>query len=495
MLRWLLEPLDGGPTRTVQPTGTTLVGRTETCALQLTSDSVSRQHAELVAAQEGLWIKDLGSANGTLLNGFRITEARAVHNDLLTFGSVAFRVTGITRPDAPRIRTVDVHSGGGALARVQAERLAQLVDIARRLSGAIDTAAILETVVRQTAALLPADRVAILLLAPGGEDLSVAHSYHREGTAPVEVPRSISRVAIESLAPVVTENALEDARFQSGSVAASLIRAAVCVPLLADSERVLGVLYADSLTGTRPFAEDDAALCFAFGGLAAVSIAKAHFAMLARQEEIARVNFERFFAPAVAARIARQTSGARPGGERRTVTVLFSDVRGFTGMAESLAPELVASQLSEYFGAMVALVFEHGGTLDKFIGDALLAVWGAPTALADDSIRALAAARAMQRKGAELNAAWRLANRPELGIGIGIHRGEVFAGTIGSPQRLEYTVIGDVVNVTARLCKEAQAGEIVVSAAVEQELGERGTRTAEELVLRGREERVVVFRY
>ena len=166
-----------------------LVGRTAACALQLSSESVSRQHAELRAAGEGVRVKDLGSANGTILNGIRVTEAHAIHNDVLMFGSVAFRVVGSTASAAGRIRTVDVRSGGGALSRVTAQRLAQLVEVARRLSGTIDTPGILEMVVQQTATLLPADRVALLLLdGPGGE-LRVAHSYHREGTEPVVVPR------------------------------------------------------------------------------------------------------------------------------------------------------------------------------------------------------------------------------------------------------------------------------------------------------------------
>lgn len=471
-----------------------LVGRTAACGLQLSSESVSRQHAELRAAGEGVSIKDLGSANGTSLNGVRVSEARALHNDVVSFGSAAFRVVGSDGPGAGRIRTVDVRSGGGALSRVAAQRLARLVEIARRLSGEIDTAGILATVVQQTAALLPADRVALLLLDQPGDELRIAHSFHREGSEPVQVPRSISRLAIESLAPVVTENAVEDSRFQSGSVLTSLIRAALCVPLLADQDRVLGVLYADSISGTKPFAEDDAALCFAFGGLAAVSIAKAHYVALARREEIARVNLERFFAPAVAARIAGQGSGARPGGERRSVTVLFSDVRGFTPLAESLPPEAVAAQLSEYFGVMVAVVFDHGGTLDKFIGDALLAVWGAPLAGEHDAGRALAAAREMHRKSSLLNEQWRSAGRPALRIGVGIHSGDAFAGTIGSPQRMEYTVIGDVVNVASRLCRAAGPGEILLSEAAAGQIRNGGFGTLEPLELRGRAGPVMVHR-
>jgi adenylate cyclase len=177
------------------------------------------------------------------------------------------------------------------------------------------------------------------------------------------------------------------------------------------------------------------------------------------------------------------------------VTVLYSDVRGFTGLAESLPPEAVAEQLSEYFAAMVELVFEHGGTLDKFIGDALLALWGAPLPLQDAADRALAAARDMQAELARLNVRWAAAQQPVLGVGIGLHYGEAFAGTIGSPRRLEYTVIGDVVNVAARLCEAAGAGELVLSETLQTRLSEPLPPTlAEALVLRGREAAVRVYR-
>ncbi len=447
------------------------------------------------------------------MNGARVTQARLVHDDLVTFGKLEFRVVleaarvpadlraiaaSATSDDLPAgtsVRSVDVRSGGGALARLQAERLARLVELARRLSGEIETARILETVVEQAGLLLPADRVALLLLDDQTGEPRLAHWHNRLGKAVVTAPRSIVRRAIEERAPVVTENALEDARFQSGSVVSNQVRAALCAPLLADQERVLGVLYVDSLTATRPFSENDAALCLAFGGIAAVSIAKAHYVEAARREAVSRANFERFFASEVAARIAAERSAVRPGGTRRAVTVLYSDVRGFTGLAETMAPEAIAQQLSEYFAAMVELIFEHGGTLDKFIGDALLAVWGAPLAAAGDTDRAWAAAREMQQEISALNARWKAEGRVPLGVGIGLHHGEAFVGTIGSPRRLEYTVIGDVVNVAARLCEAAGAGEIVFSDAVRSLLAAPPKRsTAESLRLRGREEPVEVFR-
>jgi adenylate cyclase len=208
-----------------------------------------------------------------------------------------------------------------------------------------------------------------------------------------------------------------------------------------------------------------------------------------------RSNFERYFAPNVAAEIAQQQDAIRVGGDRRPITVLFSDIRGFTAIAESMGPDAIARLLSEYFTEMVEVIFEHGGTLDKFIGDAIMALWGAPIAHADDPDRALHAAIAMQRAIEDLNRSWAAAGRPEIGVGIGINYGEVFAGNIGSHRRLEYTVLGDAVNVASRLCAEAGPGEILVT---EPLLGvvrnHVETEFLPELALKGKAQVVQVYR-
>jgi adenylate cyclase len=164
-------------------------------------------------------------------------------------------------------------------------------------------------------------------------------------------------------------------------------------------------------------------------------------------------------------------------------------------MAESMGPDAIAQLLTEYFSEMVEIIFEHGGTLDKFVGDAIMALWGAPMAHADDPDRALRAAVAMQRGVARLNQHWALAGRPEIGVGIGINYGEVFAGNIGSHRRLEYTVIGDAVNVANRLCSEAGPGEILVSEAVCQVVKDHADyEYLPAMALRGRTRSVQVYR-
>jgi adenylate cyclase len=211
-----------------------------------------------------------------------------------------------------------------------------------------------------------------------------------------------------------------------------------------------------------------------------------------------RSNFERFFAPSLAARIASSPEEVRPGGEKRTVAVLFGDIRGFTALAEEMRPDDLARLLSSYYRVMVEIVFRHGGTLDKFIGDAVMAQWGAPIATPTDADSALEAARELARGLEELNARLRAehggAPCPILEMGFGLNYGEAFAGYVGAERRLEYTVIGDTVNTASRLCAEANAGEILITGEMRAALvkkppmTERGT-----MELRGKSQPTAVY--
>jgi adenylate cyclase len=280
------------------------------------------------------------------------------------------------------------------------------------------------------------------------------------------IPRSITRAAFARRAAVLTADASADPRFVGQSVLYQRVRSALCAPLAAADGTMLGVLYVDSADPARRFDEADLDFLAAFAGLAAAALENARLAERLRREAVARENFARYFAPPVAERIAASESPARPGGERRTVAVLFADLRGFTRLAAGLAPDDLAATLSDFLSAMVECVFRHGGTLDKFIGDCVMAQWGAPERTADDADRALRAALDMLVALEVLNAARRTAGRPVLGMGVGVAHGEVFAGNIGSERRLEFTVIGDVVNQASRLCDAAAAGELLLSDAL-----------------------------
>jgi adenylate cyclase len=371
-----------------------------------------------------------------------------------------------------------------------------LLEVSQKLSAELDLDRLLRTVVDTTFEIMSVDRVTIVLLNEGTDELVPTISRSRLGdTQPVQVPRSIAEKVMQERVAVVSQNAPADSRFRGKSILLQSVRSAMCSPLMASPDRLLGLLYVDNLTTTNTFTDEDLQFLVAFSGFAAIGIKNSRYADQIRREATVRSNFERYFAPNVAADIAQQDGAIRQGGERRPTTVLFSDIRGFTAIAESLGPDAIAQFLSEYFTEMVEVIFEHGGTLDKFIGDAIMALWGAPIAHADDPDRALRAAVAMQRAITRLNERWASQGRPEIGVGIGINHGDVFAGNIGSHRRLEYTVIGDAVNVAARLCAEAGPGEILVS---EQFLGVVRDQVASdylpEMALKGKAQMVQVYR-
>ena len=176
------------------------------------------------------------------------------------------------------------------------------------------------------------------------------------------------------------------------------------------------------------------------------------------------------------------------------VSVLFSDIRGFSTLAERLPARDVAAVVGRHLSAMAEVVLAHGGTLDKFQGDAVMAIFGAPEPVRDHAARALGCARAMQRRQTELNAAGWDADVPELGMGIGVNTGQVIAGTVGGGGRLEYTVVGDAVNVAQRLQSEAEAGEIVAAAATVAAAPDVRCVLIGPRQVKGREEPVEVFR-
>jgi adenylate cyclase len=233
--------------------------------------------------------------------------------------------------------------------------------------------------------------------------------------------------------------------------------------LIGSEEKALGILYVDNVTATHRFSDEDFEFCIAFAGIAAVAIENGQFAQRIQRELLTRSNFERFFTPQLAKRIAESSESIKLGGDKRTVAVLFSDIRGFTALSETMRPDDMASLLTEYFTQMVDCVFRYEGTLDKFIGDAVMAQWGAPIGSIEDADKAMAAALEMIHELDKLNAAWRAEGRPALEIGIGLNFGEAFAGNIGSERRLEFTVIGDTVNTASRLCSAADPREILVS--------------------------------
>ena len=478
-----------------------IVGRAPTCDLPVFDPTISRRHAEIVADDGVLRVRDLGSSNGTFVNDEKVDQGTASPEDQVTFGKVQFKLTSYQPAQAPAVqpmapppgativRQIPMRdSGGGALGALGAaptapggltrvgmmppttsvadknqQKLATLLEVSKGLTRAVDVDTILDKIVGYAYQTLEVDRVAILLSDLNGELTPKISRDKRGGDAPRAVPQSIARKAVAEKVAMLSDNAGEDTRFGGQSILMQQVRSAICAPLIGSEDRVLGVLYVDNPSITHRFSDEDLEFLVAFAGIAAVAIENSQFAERIRREGIVRSNFERYFAPQLAARIADSPEALRLGGDKRAVVVLFSDIRGFTALSETMNPDAMASLLTEYFTEMVECVFRHGGTLDKFIGDAVMAQWGAPIGSPDDPDKAMAAAIDMMAELKKLNAKWVEQGRPTLQIGIGLNYGEAFAGNIGSERRLEFTVIGDTVNTASRLCGKAEPAEILIS--------------------------------
>ena len=473
-----------------------LVGRAPTCDVPVFDPTISRRHAELSLVAGGVEIVDLGSSNGTFVNGDRVTKMTARGGDVVTFGKVVFKLqdTAPPRPlpnphsapagativrqlpmkgstafglpsDLEALKTPTGEQAQQVVAAVEKNRqkLQILLEVSQQLGKLTQLDALLEQIVGSAQKILDIDRVAILLLDDKKELVPRIARDKRGGESSRAVPQSIAKQAVAEKSAILSDNAGEDMRFGGQSILMQQVRSAICVPLVGSDEEVLGVLYVDNVTTTHRFSEDDLQFCIAFAGIAGTAIEREQFSIRIQREMVVRSNFQRYFAPALAERIAASPDALKLGGDKRRVAVLFSDIRGFTALSETMNPDDMAHLLTEYFTEMVECVFRKGGTLDKFIGDAVMAQWGAPIGDEKDPDSAMAAGIEMIKELDALNARWRAAGKPELQIGIGLNFGEAFAGNIGSERRMEYTVIGDTVNTASRLCSAAGPREILIS--------------------------------
>jgi adenylate cyclase len=254
-----------------------------------------------------------------------------------------------------------------------------------------------------------------------------------------------------------------DSRFSGAhSVILQGIRSTMSVPLMLE-ERLLGVIHLDNLMSSGAFTEKDLQLLTGFANQAAMAIENSRLTERIREEAVVRAQLGRLLSPNLVEQVVSGQLEVKKGGELRRATVLFSDIRGFTSMSENTpAPEIVA-MLNDYFEIMVDIVFKYEGTLDKFVGDELMCVWGAPVARPDDPIRTVRAAVEMMIALAEFNRTREAEGSAPLRIGIGINTGDMVSGYMGSARTMSYTVIGDSVNLGARLCSAAKAGEILIS--------------------------------
>jgi adenylate cyclase len=420
------------------------------------------------------------------------TQLQISANEIIGHGTKVSMEAPVATPDEIRIL------------RRKAKMLELVYEMSKTLGSVFELKAIFEKATDLIFRGTPADRVVALLTDDTGNGrtnqalrqiaMKARDDSISKFTEKLTVSRTITQRVMRDRVALLSQDARADAELQGAqSIVSQGVRSTICAPLITESS-VHGVIYADRLDPFAAFSEDHLELITAVAAQAAVIVETVRAHERLAREEVARANYGRFLPEYVVKQLLENPNSFRLGGVNQTITVLFADIRGFTALSERENPERVVRLLNRYFTAMTEIIFEHGGTLDKYIGDGLMSLFGAPTATPNDAINAVKAAVAMQRKINSLNGELVAEGLSPVTVGIGLHTGEALIGYIGSEKRSEYTAIGDTVNLAARLEANARGGQILLSEATAQAIGNALPLVAHEpLTVRNRVQPVSLF--
>lgn len=472
--------------------GLNTIGRNQENSIVYADMSLSRQHATISISAEGVaTLRDLQSRNGTFVNQSQISQCQIHPNDSIRFGDAMFKFVdmdflsnpvpsiGQLSPEPTRLMIEDLlyldntreSKATDSVLRLRhndanqrsLDKLRILLEVSKQLSSPEDPDKLLQKILDLMFEIMAVDRAAILMV---NESTGELEAKALKTSAGISVSSDFySKKIVTHVCncgePVITEDAFIDDRFEtSDSVHKQLIRSLMCVPLK-PRDRVIGVLYVDNLLKSSAYSAEDMEFLVGMANQAAVAIENAKLYRKIETEAVMLTKFERFFPQAVIRKLKEE---GKPEIIDTEITALFADITDFTALSSKMEPRQIITLLNEYFEVMVeGIVFEFEGTLEKYIGDALLAVWGAPYQKTDDADRAVKAAIAMQWALCHLNERWQRERNLQIQIHIGINTGKVAAGNIGSQKLMQYATIGDTTNVASRVCNVAQAGEILLT--------------------------------
>jgi adenylate cyclase len=501
------------------------IGRGEAATIRVASNAVSRVHARFFLKHGQPHVVDLKSLNGTTVNGTMITGPASFQaGDAIQLGEIsvqwvpdlpdkpsiaagsgavlpfrtdlrisledrAFDVSGsILVPHASLEAMLAKHKEEKALA--EANTLFQLLaSMAGKLLRAAGLTDLLESVMALITAQIHCQRGFILLADPSGELIPEFVWEEKPGTITTPISRTIARTAMNDRVAILTTDARVDPRFAAGeSIKIHGISSALCAPLIVD-DQALGVIYLETSLNKGGFKREDEHLLSAMANFAAVGIQREREARFRRR-------LERYHSPQVVSEILKAAQNLEAPilqARRCEVSILFADISGFTRMSEGMEPLQVAAILNRSFEVLTEQIFLRGGTLDKYIGDAIMAFFGAPSPDLEHARHAVEAAIAMQQGLQAMNEN-RPEGYPELKMRIGINSGEAFAGDIGCEKRMDYTVMGATVNLASRLeSGVALPGQIVIGPRTAEIIGKEGLKRLEPICLKGIEHHVRPF--
>ncbi len=492
------------------------LGRAPDSTVVLQDPLASSRHAYVVR-HEGKWcIRDLGSTNGTFVNDQRVELTDLAPGDRVRIGSTVFEFVVEPEVVVPRVKLddhgleamiqsrVDAVAMESFLPSEQVKELDQLkqdydkLRVANELNQAIgletDIDVLLERILAEVFKLLPADRGTILMMNPETHQLEPRAAKHRDGSNDeIVLSKTVINEVFGTGAAVLSSDAMRDERFAGAqSIMSTGIRSTMSVPMIYRSQ-LYGVIHLDSVYARAAFSQKDLRILTGLAGQAARAIDNSYKAQELEKTAMARREFERLLPSEIVEQVMSGKVHLKRGGELRETAILFSDIRGFTSWTENREPEYIVSVLNDYFELMVDCVHRHKGTLDKFMGDGLMALFGAPISYGNDTENAVLCALDMLDGLATLNDKLRAFQDESVAIGIGINSGPVIAGYMGSSKSMEYTTIGDHVNLAARLCGIATSGQILVSEATRKAVeGKVEVRSLPPVMVKGKREPVAI---
>jgi len=513
--------------------GEVVIGRSPDCQIVLKDFGISRTHARISVSEDGVRITDLKSKNGTQVNGTPVVEAPLKDGDkillgkfLLTFsralegkvvldeakplseeaGTIIRSVGELSRLLAPS--EVPLAAAVADLKKIpdvtEIQNSNRILKVLTKVAETLIAVRPVEEVLQQVMEIVfdhvPADRGFLMLYEEAEGKLVPMVVKHRNpggsGEGKITVSKTITDRVMKDRVSILTSAAMVDPHFGAGdSIRFHGIRSAMCAPLW-NKDQVIGIVHVDSPMLTNCFTLPDLDLLTALANYAAVAVERARLNQKIVAEEKKRERLGRFLSPQVTSRIlaTSDSQGAALGvPEVKEVSILFADIVGFTTMSEKMSPSQVALVLNDYLSRMTEVIFKYEGTLDKYIGDAIMAVFGAPLDMPDHAFRAIKTALEMQVRLAEFNADHK--EGPHLRIRIGINSGKAVAGEIGSVNKKEYTVLGDTVNTASRLeSSVAKPGMLVIGENTHRMVaGQFECRSLGSFTLKGKEREVSVF--
>ncbi|NVB78090.1 MAG: FHA domain-containing protein [Kofleriaceae bacterium] len=467
------------------------IGRHPDNTIQILDRIISKEHAQIQRSADGRFLlRDLRSLNGTFMRGERVSDHYLSDGDEFTMGST--RIVFVDKPKADdALQRVTIAPGlteSHIRGRIQAntgdfmperqiaddkilrrdyERLRIGHELARAVGSELDLDKLLPKILDKAFELVGADRGVILLTddRAGNNELQPRFVKTRSGKSDpnIVLSKTVMAEVTNNKAAVLSSDATMDARFSGAhSIIMQGIRSTMTLPLLYANE-LLGIMHLDSLFTSNAFTEKDLQICTGMAQQAAISIQNARLASRIEREAQTRAQISRLIPPSVVEQVVKGELTIEKGGRLTEVTMLFSDIRGFTTMSDGRPAQEIVNTLNEYFEVMVDILFKYSGTLDKFVGDEIIGLFGAPIAIDDAPFKAVASAIAMLQGLEEFNRTRAAENQAPIRIGIGINTGNVITGSIGSTRALQYTAIGDAMNVASRLVNVAGSGEIIIS--------------------------------